>query len=93
MLEVLFDAIITLLAVRAIWKLLRGSLKVGVSSGPADPRQAPPQAPPAEGVHMEKDPVCGTYVVPDRSVSLSIGRQTMYFCSTACRDKYQAKTA
>ncbi len=93
MLEFLFDAVVALLAIRAIWKLLRGSVKIGMSTGPADSRQAHQPGPPAEGVHMEKDPVCGTYVVADRAHSLSIGRQTMYFCSDACRDKYRARTA
>ena len=45
------------------------------------------------GVQMARDPVCGTFVVPDHAVSLADGRQRMYFCSTACRDKYRARTA
>jgi len=42
---------------------------------------------------MERDPVCGTFVVPDRELSLRVGQQHLYFCSAACRDKYRAKTA
>ena len=45
------------------------------------------------GVQMARDPVCGTFVVPDGTLSVSVGRERMYFCSPACRDKYRAKTA
>ena len=38
---------------------------------------------------MARDPVCGTYVVPDRSVAIVDGRQQVFFCSTVCRDKYR----
>jgi YHS domain-containing protein len=45
---------------------------------------------PRRGVQMVRDPVCGTFVVPDRALMLLVGRQPIYFCSTACRDKYRA---
>ena len=90
------DVIFTLLAIRAIWKLLQGVMQ-GLAGPSAQSRQAGPRREssgvPAQGVQMVKDPVCGTYVVPDRAVSTTVGRQTVYFCSTACRDKYRAKTA
>ena len=45
---------------------------------------------PTRGVHMERDPMCGTFVVPERAVALSTsGGDRLYFCSTACRDKYR----
>jgi len=89
----ILDVIFALVAIRAIWKLLQG-----VMQGMAGPshQQGPRRESggvPAQGVQMARDPVCGTYVVPDRAVSLNVGRQTMYFCSDACRDKYRAKTA
>jgi len=90
------DVVFTLLAIRAIWKLLQGVMQ-GLSGPSTESRQAGPGRArggvPAQGVQMAKDPVCGTYVVPDRAVSALVGRQTVYFCSTDCRDKYQAKTA
>jgi len=46
---------------------------------------------PARGVQMVRDPVCGTFVVPDRAVALSVGREHIYFCSVSCRDKYRAR--
>jgi YHS domain-containing protein len=92
MLGFVLDVVFTLVAVRAIWKLLQG-IKIGMSVRTAEPGQPRDAGVPSQGVQMEKDPVCGTYVVPDRAVSINAGRRTIYFCSTACRDKYLAKTA
>jgi YHS domain-containing protein len=94
MLGVVLDVIFTVVAIRAIWKLLQGVM-IGMS-GHAGRRRAPGQpasGPPAHGVQMARDPICGTYVVPERAVAIRDGRQAVYFCSEACRDKYRAKTA
>ncbi len=89
----ILDAVFTLLAVRAIWKLVQGVM-VGMS-GPANSPRQPRESSgePAQGVQMARDPVCGTYVVPDRAVTITVGRQQVFFCSESCRDKYRAKTA
>ena len=42
-------------------------------------------------VQMARDPICGTFVVPERAVALSTGSERLYFCSTDCRDKYRAE--
>ena len=44
-------------------------------------------------VQMVRDPVCGTFVLPDRALTLSIGQQQFHFCSATCRDKYRARPA
>ena len=41
---------------------------------------------------MIQDPVCGTYVLPGKALELSRGRETLFFCSDACRQKYLAKS-
>jgi YHS domain-containing protein len=46
---------------------------------------------PARGVQMVRDPVCGTFVIPDRAVALSVGSGRVFFCSANCRDKYRAR--
>jgi YHS domain-containing protein len=38
---------------------------------------------------MVRDPICGTFVLPDRARSIADGGSRVYFCSDACRDKYQ----
>ena len=48
---------------------------------------------PQRGMQMVRDPVCGTFVLPDRAVTLLDGRSRLFFCSDACRDTYRARTA
>jgi len=82
-------ALILVLAIfvaRAFWRLVDGIVE-GASGGRT--RGGVPQ----RGVHMVRDPVCGTFVVADRAVALLDGRTRVYFCSDACRDKYRARTA
>jgi len=66
---------------RAFWRLLDGIVE-GASRGARGSRV------PSRGVQMVRDPVCGTFVVADRALTLSDGRNTIYFCSDACRSKY-----
>ena len=42
-------------------------------------------------VHMARDPVCGTFVVPERALALTDGNEQLYFCSAECRDKFRAQ--
>jgi YHS domain-containing protein len=42
---------------------------------------------------MERDPVCGTFIVRDRALTLSDGSRQVYFCSPGCRDAYRARIA
>ena len=46
---------------------------------------------PTRGVQMVRDPVCGTYVLPDRALMLAEGSRNLFFCSAECRDKYRAR--
>ena len=66
---------------------LRGSGRAGAQTRP---RSA---ARPAAAVQMVRDPVCGTFVVPERAVSIAEGHGRVYFCSEKCRDAFRARTA
>ncbi len=92
MLEVVLDLIVTVVVLRAIWKLLQG-VKVGLSTRTMDSSASKQHGPLTHGVQMAKDPVCGTYVVPDHAISIAVGRERVYFCSSTCRDKFRARTA
>jgi uncharacterized protein len=86
-LGVILDLVFALVVARAIWKLLQGVME-GLSG--------PPRAPggvPSRGVQMVRDPVCGTYVVPNNALVITDGRRQVFFCSPGCRDKYRAKSA
>ena len=74
--------ILSIFIARAFWRLVDGVIE-GLSGRPAGAGRE------IRGVPMARDPVCGTYVVPDRSVAIVDGRQQVFFCSTVCRDKYR----
>lgn len=56
----------------------------------AAPRQTRPP-PIAVNGELRKDPVCGTYVAIAGSPYKTIGQETFYFCSAACRGKFPGK--
>lgn len=73
---------------RAFWRVVDGFVE-----GMAGPRTRGGARTPARGVQMVRDPVCGTFVLPDRALTLADGRAQVFFCSDACRDAYRARTA
>jgi YHS domain-containing protein len=76
-------ALFVLLAVfvaRAFWRFVDGIVEGSRGSS---------SLPPQRGVAMVRDPVCGTFVVPGRAITIADGRATVSFCSEACRDKYR----
>ena len=78
--------ILVIILGRAFWRLVDGVVE-GATGRRTEART------PQRSVHMVRDPVCGTFVVPDRAVALHDGRAHVFFCSDACRDKYRARTA
>lgn len=75
---------------RAFWRLVDGIIE-GVTGGHSLRQRA--GTAPDSSVQMMRDPVCGTFVVPDRAVAVDDGSRRVYFCSADCRDKYRARTA
>jgi YHS domain-containing protein len=47
----------------------------------------------AEPKLLQRDPVCGTYVSPEISVTLEEQGQIVHFCSVECREKYSGTRA
>ena len=84
MLRIVLFVILSVFLARAFWRLVDGVME-GLSAGPAGRNISNVRS----GVQMARDPVCGTYVVPDRAVAITDGRRQIFFCSTACRDKYR----
>ena len=83
MLRLALLIILFIFIARAFWRVVDGVLD-GLGVRPRADRQG-------SSVHMARDPVCGTYVIPDRAVTLSDGARRISFCSAACRDKYLAR--
>jgi uncharacterized protein len=82
LLRTILELVLIVILGRAFWRLVGGILE-GLSGG------RPQTTVPERGVAMVRDPVCGTFVLPDRAVTLTDGRQRVFFCSTACRDAYR----
>jgi YHS domain-containing protein len=85
---ILLSILLTIL-LRAFLRLWAGIVR-GMQDGSAGTgaRSRAPQ----RGVQMQRDPVCGTFVVPERAVALPVGGgEQIYFCSTECRDKYRSR--
>jgi YHS domain-containing protein len=72
-------AILLLLVTRALWRLVGGIIEA--SGGHPATR--------GSAVKLVRDPVCGTYVAPRPSLSLTSGGSTHYFCSERCREQFQ----
>ena len=77
--------LLVLWLVRSILRSIFGGVNSQVAAQRGKP--APPVSP---GGELKKDPVCGTYVSADTSVTKRIDGRTVHFCSPACRDKYRA---
>jgi len=92
MIRFLLLSILLTILYRAVSRLWAGVVRgmqapVGSSRGPSFSAATPQRS-----VQMARDPVCGTFVVPERAVALSLSSgQRLHFCSTACRDQYQAQ--
>jgi YHS domain-containing protein len=72
-----------------VWRALR-SLLSGIVQGASAP-PLPSAGPPEKGELMVRDPVCGTFVLPSRSVSMRDRSGTHHFCSDRCRQAYQER--
>ena len=78
--------LLTMIVIRAARRLIGGVME-GLNRPPQGSRS------PMRGVQMARDPVCGTFVVPERSVSLLDGPVRVFFCSEKCRDAYRASSS
>ena len=79
---------------RTVWRFIDAIIRG--ASVPFDPAQGKPPAPGARStaqsaVKMSQCPVCGTYVVPGKAISVASGGSTIYFDSEKCRAEYQSR--
>lgn len=86
MLRLVLIFVLAAIAARAFWRLVDG-----VVDGFRE--RAPGGAVPQRGVHMARDPVCGTYVIPNPALALGDGSRQVFFCSARCRDQYRPSTS
>ena len=76
---------------RTFWSFIDAILRGAASRPPFDPQSGRrPNGPPAS-VKMQQCPVCGTYVVPGKAISIVSGGQPVYFDSEKCRAEFQSR--
>ena len=88
LLEILFWVVIVLWVLRL---LFGRPLRVYFGSIPHSGTNAPPPGPPARAGETFRDPVCGTYVSPEVSVSALFQGQRVHFCSEECMEQYRSR--
>ena len=86
LLRLILFLVLAIIVGRAFWRLVDG-IVAGVSGRPLDGSREVAH----HGVQMVRDPVCGTFVLPDHALTVTDGRARFFFCSSACRDKYRAE--
>ena len=80
MVRLILELVLITVIARTFWRVV-GAIMDGLRGGPAG------RAPDRRGV-LVRDPVCGTYVLQDRAVTVMQNGQPIFFCSDACRDHY-----
>jgi hypothetical protein len=78
--------VLFLVIARTFWRFIDAVMR-GASASPQGGRRAGTPA----AVKMSQCPICGTYVVPGKSISLVSGGSTIYFDSEKCRAEYQSR--
>ena len=74
--------LLLLIIIRLVWRFI-ASVMDGMNPAPQQQKAGKKKS-----VPLVKDPVCGTYIVRERALTLDAGKQTQYFCSERCRDEY-----
>jgi len=87
--------VLAVIIARTFWRFVDAMLRGAVGPAPFDAAQGRAQGgrksgPPAS-VKMSQCPVCGTYVVPGKSISIVSGGSPVYFDSEKCRAEYQSR--
>jgi uncharacterized protein len=91
MTRLLLVLVLCIVVARMFWRVVDGIIE-GATGRSRASRSRRPEVP-SQGVQMVRDPVCGTFVVPDSALTVVDGRARLYFCSTTCRDRYRSRPA
>jgi YHS domain-containing protein len=82
--RVLLIAVLMLVIANAFWRLVDGIIEAAGGRTSDDRRRGSAPA----SVRLARDPVCGTHVPVNASLSLAHRGTTHYFCSEKCRDAF-----
>ena len=76
---------------RTFWNFVEAVVRGAGPSGQGRPQGRGRASSPPTPVKMQQCPVCGTYVVPGKAISLVSGGQPVYFDSEKCRAEFQSR--
>ena len=79
---------------RTFWRFIDAVVRGASGPAPQGGRRPPfgsAQGRPPAAVKMSQCPVCGTYVVPGKAISIVSGGSPIYFDSEKCRAEYQSR--
>ena len=80
--------VLVVVIARTFWRFVDAVMRGASGAASASGRRA---ATPPSAVKMQQCPVCGTYVVPGKAISVVSGGQPVYFDSEKCRAEYQSR--
>lgn len=72
---------------RTFWRFFDALVRGATGAAPQGGRRSGTPA----AVKMSQCPVCGTYVVPGKAISVVSGGSPVYFDSETCRAEYQSR--
>lgn len=99
MLGWLLRLLLFFIVVRAVMLLVGGLLRglMQAARVPTDDGDQPGPRPRGRVARsngtLVQDPVCGTYVLQDRALTMATTAGTAFFCSERCRSAYDAQAA
>jgi YHS domain-containing protein len=89
----MFRSILEFLALLMFFAVARaaiGALGRLFAGPPQEPSQRTAESSLQTASELKRDPVCGTYVPTTTALKKTVKGETVYFCSTDCRDKFKA---
>ena len=86
-----FILLLTLVVViaRMFWRFFDAVVRGAMGPAPQQGGRRASNAP--ASVKMQQCPVCGTYVVPGKAISLVSGGSQIYFDTEKCRAEYHSR--
>jgi hypothetical protein len=72
---------------KMFWRFVDGVVRGATGPAPQGARRSGPPV----SVKMSPCPVCGTFVVPGKAISLVSGGSPIYFDTEKCRAEYQSR--
>ncbi|HEY7289683.1 MAG TPA: hypothetical protein VH583_07595 [Vicinamibacterales bacterium] len=85
MIRIALLLILFIVIARVFWRFVDNVIEA--AGGVPSSRGVPPR----RAQSMVRDPVCGTFLLPERAIVLAESTGAVYFCSAACRDEYRAR--